>query len=63
MLGASDIGDSKVAVSLAEWSVSSYDEAIVSLGPTVGSMTFDLKVGPKYSAFSITSQPKSTEIP
>jgi hypothetical protein len=51
VLGAIDIGDSKVAVSLAEWSVSSYDEAIVSLSPMVGSMKFDSKVGPQVLCF------------
>jgi hypothetical protein len=39
----SDIGDSRLGVSLAEWSVSRYDQAIVSLGFMVGSMNFDWK--------------------
>jgi hypothetical protein len=59
----SDIGDSRLGVSLAEWSVSGYDEAIVSLGFMLGSMNFDLKIAPQTLCFSITSKPKSIEIP
>jgi hypothetical protein len=57
----SDIGDS--GVGLAEWSVSGYDEATVSLGFMVGSMNFDLKIAPQTLCFSTTSKPKSIEIP
>jgi hypothetical protein len=49
--------------SLAEWSVSRYDEAIVSLGFGVRSMNFDLKLAPQIFFFSTTSTPKSIEIP
>ncbi len=59
----SDIGDSRLGVSLAEWSVSGYDEVIVSPGFMVGSMNFDLKIAPQTLCFSITSKPKSIEIP
>ena len=54
---------SRVVPSLAEWSVSRYDEAIVSLGFMVRSMNFDLKLAPQVLLFSITSKPKSIEIP
>jgi hypothetical protein len=47
----------------AEWSVSRYDEAIVSLGFMVRSMNFDLKLAPQILFFSTTSKPKSIEIP
>ena len=57
----SDIGDSRLGVSLAEWSVSGYDEAIVSLDFMVGSINFDLKIAPQTLCFSITSKPKSIE--
>ena len=40
-----------------------YDEAIVSLGFMVGSMNFDLMIAPQTLCFSITSKPKSIEIP
>ena len=62
----SDIGGSRLRVetgSLAEWSVSRYDEAIVSLGLMVRSMNLDLKVVPEILSFSTTSKPKSIEIP
>jgi len=49
--------------SLAEWPVSRYDEAIVSLGFMVRSMNFDLKLAPQILFFSTTSKPKSIEIP
>jgi hypothetical protein len=35
----------------------------VSLGFMVGSMNFDLKIAPQTLCFSITSKPKSIEIP
>ena len=54
---------SRVVPSLAEWSVSRYDEAIVSLGFMVRSMNFDLKLAPQVLLFSTTSKPKSIEIP
>ena len=56
-----DIGDSEG--SIAERSVSGYDEAIMSLGFMVRSMNFDLKIAPQTRCFSITSKPKSLEIP
>ncbi len=49
--------------SLAERSVSRYDEAIVSLCLMVRSMNFDLKFAPQVFFFSTTSKPKSIEIP
>jgi hypothetical protein len=49
--------------SLAEWPVSRYDEAIVSLGFMVRSMNFDLKLAQQILFFSTTSKPKSIEIP
>ena len=48
---------------LAEWPVSRYDEAIVSLGFMVRSMNFDLKLAPQIFFFPTTSKPKSIEIP
>ncbi len=49
--------------SLAEWSVSRYDEAIVSLSFLVSSMNSDSKIVPQTLCFSTTSKPKSIEIP
>ena len=72
MLEGSGIGDSRRAYeeitnlgfpSLAEQSVSRYDQAIVSLGFMVRSMNFDLKVAPQLLFFSTTSRPKWIEIP
>jgi hypothetical protein len=62
----SDIGDSRLRVetrSLAEWSVSRYDEVIVSLSFLVSSMNSHSKIVPRTLCFSITSKPKSIEIP
>jgi hypothetical protein len=55
-----DIGDSRPR-SLAEWSVSRYDEAILSF--LVSSMNSHSKIVPRTLCFSITSKPKSIEIP
>jgi len=44
--------------SLAEWSVSRQDEAIMSLGFIVRSMHFDLRLAPQIFFFSTTSKPK-----
>jgi hypothetical protein len=49
--------------SLEEWSVSRYDEAIVSLGFMVKSTNFDLRVFPQVLFFPTTSKAKSIEIP
>ena len=48
---------------LAEWSVSRYDEAILSLSFLVSSMNSDSKIVPQTLFFSTTSKPKSIEIP
>ena len=61
MLEGRGIGDSRR--SLAEWSVWRYDEAIVNWGSMVRLMNFDLKVAPQILFLSITSRPKSIEIP
>ena len=72
MLEGNGIGDSRRAyeyitsvsvASLAERSVSRYDEAMVSLGFMVRSMNFDLKVALQIRFFSTTSKPRSIEIP
>ena len=47
---------------LQEWSVSRYDEAILSLGFMIRSMNSDLKVAPQVLFFSKTSKSKSIEI-
>ena len=49
--------------SLAEWSVSRYDKEIVSLRFLVSSMNSDSKIVLQAFCFSITSKPKSIEIP
>jgi hypothetical protein len=49
--------------SLAEWSVSRYDEAIVSLSFFGYSMNSDSKIVPATLCFSTTCKPKSIEIP
>jgi len=46
-----------------EWSVSRYDEAIVSLRFLVSSMNSDSKIVLQTLCFSTTSEPESIEIP
>jgi hypothetical protein len=49
--------------SLAEWSVSSYDEVIGAWASWLGRWNLDIEVDPQAFFLSTTSRPKSIEIP